>query len=97
MRITHEYFGKKACLIMLAAVASLLKMSLAADAGGFVDVVPFGELKRWDSDGKDYGVFWEDARDIFKVIVTFADSTASRKRVAQSMPMTCLCWCCASR
>lgn len=57
MRITHEYFGKKACLIMLAAVASLLKMSLAADAVGFVDVVPFGELKRWDSDGKDYGVF----------------------------------------
>jgi len=59
---------------MLATVAFLPKMTLATDVGGFVDVVPFGELKKWESDGKDYGVFWEDARDIFKVVVTFADT-----------------------
>jgi hypothetical protein len=64
---------------MLAAMASLPKMSLAADAGGFVDVVPFGELKKWDSDGKDYGVFWEDARDIFKVVAMFADTSPAIK------------------
>jgi hypothetical protein len=60
---------------MLAFAAFLPKISLAAEAKGLVNVVPFGELKRWDSDGKDYGVFWEDARDIFRVVVTFADST----------------------
>jgi hypothetical protein len=75
MRVTYKSFSKKACLIILAVAASVPKMSLAAEVGGFVDVVPFGELKRWDSNGKDYGVFWEDARDIFKVVVTFADST----------------------
>jgi len=55
----------------------LPEISLAADVGGFVDVVPFGELKKWDGDGKDYGVFWEDARDIFKVVVTFADTATA--------------------
>ncbi|OHB63783.1 MAG: hypothetical protein A2168_08550 [Planctomycetes bacterium RBG_13_50_24] len=74
MRMAHKYFGWKVCLIILAVVAFLPEMSLAADAGSFVDVVPFGELKKWDSDGKDYGVFWEDARDIFKVVVTFSDT-----------------------
>src|SRR4030042_6617131 len=74
MRMAHKYLGLKVCLIILAVVAFLPEMSLAADAGSFVDVVPFGELKKWDSDGKDYGVFWEDARDIFKVVVTFADT-----------------------
>ncbi len=43
-------------------------------AEGHVNVVPFGELKKWDSQGKDYGVVWEDARDIFRVVVRFADS-----------------------
>ena len=59
--------------------AAVPKISLAAEVGGFVDVVPFGEIKRWDSNGKDYGVFWEDARDIFKVVVTFTDSMPAVK------------------
>jgi len=45
-------------------------------AEGHVNVVPFGELKKWDSQGKDYGVIWADARDIFRVVVRFADSGA---------------------
>jgi hypothetical protein len=77
MRVTYKYFVKKACLIVLVIAASLPKMLLATEAGGLVNVVPFGELKKWDGDGKDYGVFWEDARDIFKVVVTFADSTST--------------------
>jgi hypothetical protein len=79
MGIIYKYFGKKACLILVAFAAALPKVSLAAEAGGLVDVVPFGELKRWDSDGRDYGVLWEDARDIFKVVVTFADSAPAIK------------------
>jgi len=42
-----------------------------------VDVAPFGELRTWEN-GKDIGVLWEDSRDIFKVVVVFAD--------AKSMP-----------
>ena len=38
-----------------------------------VDVAPFGETRSWD-DGKDIGVLWEDAREIFKVVVTFANN-----------------------
>ena len=79
MGVVYKYFGKKACLILLVVAAALPKISLAAESGGRVNVVPFGELKRWDSDGRDYGVLWEDARDIFKVVVTFANSTPAIK------------------
>ena len=74
MQRTRESSCRKRCIVALMAVTLLPGMSLAIDAGGAVDVVPFGEIKRWDSGGKDYGVFWEDSRDIFKVVVRFADS-----------------------
>ncbi len=45
----------------------------AAGPGKTMDAVPFGEMRTWDADGKDYGVLWEDSRDIFRVVVTFAD------------------------
>jgi hypothetical protein len=61
------------------AVTLLPGMSLAAEVGGAVNVAPFGEIKRWDAGGKDYGVFWEDSRDIFKVVVRFADSAPALK------------------
>ena len=44
-------------------------------AGEQVDVAPFGEIRSWDN-GKDIGVLWEDAREIFKVVVIFADGAA---------------------
>jgi hypothetical protein len=47
---------------------------LAAQGRELVNVVPFGELKKWDTEGKDYGVVWEDSRDIFHVVVRFAES-----------------------
>lgn len=67
-------------LLMIIRVAFLISLvwpsviCLADCDGELVDVVPFGELKRWDSQGKDYGVIWEDSRDIFRLVVGFADS-----------------------
>ena len=40
--------------------------------GELVDVAPFGEIRAWDA-GKDIGILWEDARDIAKVVVRFAN------------------------
>ncbi|MDO8681871.1 MAG: hypothetical protein Q7N50_00105 [Armatimonadota bacterium] len=41
--------------------------------GEMMDAAPFGEIRSWE-DGKDIGVLWEDFRDIFKVVVEFADA-----------------------
>jgi len=41
--------------------------------GETINVAPFGQVMRWEKDGRDYGVMWEDARDIFRVVVGFAD------------------------
>jgi hypothetical protein len=45
----------------------------AKQKGEAVDVVPFGELKKWSAEGKDFGVIFEDSRDIFSVVVKFAE------------------------
>ncbi|MDO8589600.1 MAG: hypothetical protein Q7T82_21455 [Armatimonadota bacterium] len=37
-----------------------------------VDVAPFGEFRTWEN-GRDVGVLWEEMRDIFKVVVEFAE------------------------
>ena len=47
---------------------------IAPKSGDPVDVAPFGEFRSWEN-GTDVGVLWEDARDIFKVVVKFADAT----------------------
>jgi hypothetical protein len=62
------------CLALLIGLIGPFGVCPAAEDGGIVNVVPFGELKKWDSQGKDYGVIWEDARDIFRVVIKFADS-----------------------
>jgi len=67
------------CAAALIIAALPLRACLAAERGGAVDVVPFGEVKSWGADGKDYGVFWEDARDIFRVVVRFGDSATVAK------------------
>jgi len=79
MREPRRYSDRAVCLTALMAVMLLPGTSPAADAGGAANVVPFGELTKWDSGGKDYGVIWEDSRDIFKVVVRFADSTPAEK------------------
>lgn len=66
-----------------AALAAATAPSFSADAGvrpavgAAVDVVPFGSVMRGDADGKDYGVMWEDLRDIFRVVVRFRDPAAA--------------------
>jgi len=62
------------CIAFLIGLVGPSRICPAAEEGGIVNVVPFGELKTWDSEGKDYGVIFEDARDIFRVVVRFADS-----------------------
>ncbi len=52
--------------------------SARAEEALSVDVVPFGQVTHWDDQGKDYGVMWEDARDIFRVVVTFAEGSAPK-------------------
>jgi len=44
-----------------------------------MDVVPFGQITQWDDQGKDYGVTWEDPRDIFRVVVAFAEGVSAPK------------------
>ncbi|MDO8682914.1 MAG: hypothetical protein Q7N50_05470 [Armatimonadota bacterium] len=46
--------------------------TIAPQIGEPVDVTPFGEFRSWD-DGRDIGVLWEEMRDVFKVVVEFAD------------------------
>ena len=65
---THICFATS--LFMVSAVPS---EAPAIQPGAPVDVAPFGQVERWDADGRDYGVFWEDARDVFRVVVRFAD------------------------
>ncbi len=79
MKKTRIYSGRMVFWVALMAVALLPGMSLAAEVGGAVDVAPFGQIKKWDAGGKDYGAFWEDSRDIFKVVVRFADSAPPLK------------------
>lgn len=71
--------GARAALGWAGALGFLA--ALAADApapppgwnpGAPVDVAPWGERASW-ADGRDVGLWWEDPRDIHRVVVTFAD------------------------
>ena len=52
------------CMVFLIILIFPSIVCLAAKDGELVNVVPFGELKKWDSQGKDYGIFFEDAAGI---------------------------------
>ncbi|MGD0538869.1 MAG: hypothetical protein ABSC03_14645 [Verrucomicrobiota bacterium] len=52
--------------------ASQFHRSFNLNVGEPVDVAPWGERASW-TDGKDAGILWEDPRDVFRVVVTFAD------------------------
>jgi hypothetical protein len=41
--------------------------------GAPVDVAPWGERASWEN-GRDVGIWWEDPRDIHRVVVTFAET-----------------------
>jgi len=65
-----------AVMVSLMNLALPLAFCLAEQPGEPVNVVPFGQITRWDSQARDYGVLWEDPRDIFRVVVKFADAKA---------------------
>jgi hypothetical protein len=67
------------CISAIAAegsrpISAAIATQLEPKIGDPVDVAPSGELRTWN-DGQDVGVLWEDARDIFKVVVGFAQSS----------------------
>jgi hypothetical protein len=37
-----------------------------------LNIARFGEVTKWDAAGKDYGVIWEDPREVHRVVVGFA-------------------------
>lgn len=45
----------------------------ALAAGAAVDVAPWGERATWEN-GRAVGLWWEDPRDLHRVVVTFADT-----------------------
>ncbi|MFH1717925.1 MAG: hypothetical protein ABIF19_11275 [Planctomycetota bacterium] len=77
MRRARDCFSRRLYAAALMVMACLPDISPAVEVGGAMNAVPFGELKKWEADGRDYGVLWEDSRDIFKVVVRFADPPAT--------------------
>lgn len=68
--------------VAMAAVVLSIPVAVAADTsanptlpelavGAPVDVAPWGERASW-ADGRDVGIWWEDPRDLHRVVVTFA-------------------------
>ncbi|MFI5377948.1 MAG: hypothetical protein ACHRHE_01465 [Tepidisphaerales bacterium] len=55
-----------------AVCCVLFMLGTLAATGQTLNVAPFGQVMHWEKDGRDYGVMWEDARDIFRVVVEFA-------------------------
>ena len=76
VRVVQKSLCRIICIGLLVSFVFQSVVCFAAQQGEAINVVPFGEPKKWDADGKDYGVIWEDSRDIFRVVVRFADSKA---------------------
>ncbi len=55
-----------------AVCGVLFMLGTLAAPGQTLNVAPFGQVMHWEKDGRDYGVMWEDARDVFRVVVEFA-------------------------
>ena len=65
------------CGVLLSSIGCAHKTpdlppGLQEDAA--INAAPFGQVMKWEKDGRDYGVFWEDQRDVFKVVAKFAAS-----------------------
>ncbi|MBE7504549.1 MAG: hypothetical protein HS113_30505 [Verrucomicrobiales bacterium] len=67
--------GLAAALLLGGAgrAAEVWTADVGLSPGTSVDVVPWGERASW-AEGRDLGVWWEDPRDIERVVVTFADA-----------------------
>jgi hypothetical protein len=60
-------------LALPGAAAAAWRANQSPTEGAEVDVAPWGERTSWEASA-DTGVYWEDARDVKKVAVTFADT-----------------------
>jgi len=49
------------------------RAAIQPKTGEPIDAAPFGEVRTWNAE-KDIGILWEDPRDIFRVVVRFADA-----------------------
>jgi len=72
-RRTDQFAG----IVVLLALLANGGAASPVGGGETADVAPFGEITRWNADHTDYGVMWEDPRDIFRVVVVFADPAGS--------------------
>jgi len=61
------------CGIALMPGGALGQETQSPGRGAALNITRFGEITKWDADGKDYGVIWEDPREIHRVAVTFAE------------------------
>ena len=81
---TGTRFLVRAFLLAWILVAARGLCAASGPPGAPVDVVPFGEMSR-SKDGKEVVVLWEDARDIVRVVVRWADVAALTEPGAASL------------
>jgi len=77
IELKEKNLSQIVCLVLLTSLALSVATYSAPRQAEAVNVVPFGALYKWDAEGRDYGVIWEDSRDIFRVTVRFADANAA--------------------
>jgi len=58
-------------MLLTLIVAVLGTQAQTPSAGSEFDAAPFGQIWHFSDQGLDYGVFWEDSRDIYRLEVTF--------------------------
>ncbi len=73
MRSILAWSGVLFWVVMAGGCASRQKPVMVGAEGGAMNVGPFGQVMRWEGDGRDFGIFWEDQRDIARVVVRFAE------------------------
>ncbi len=86
--MNNRYGFAPLCLVIrLICPISPLSLQFGANAGPAypspgapVDVAPWGERTSWDN-GRDVGLWWEDPRDLHRVVVSFADPPPAPERV----------------
>ena len=47
-----------------------------------LNIAAFGEITHWEPHGEDYGVMWEDQREIYRVVVRFRNAVPAPDSVA---------------
>ena len=79
---TRSKWGALAVAIGLGATAATSAAASAVPAapGTPVDVAPWGERASWEN-GRAVGLWWEDPRDIQRVVVTFAEDAPAATAV----------------